>query len=79
MSYTELESGYQGLQQNRPEFYVGHACCAKNKSTWFSLGLIDVEDFIETGFLSFIFFFVRIVSFSDLFRTDLFAKCDEIR
>lgn len=25
MSYTELESGYQGLrQQNRPGFYVGH-------------------------------------------------------
>lgn len=25
MSYTELESGYQGLrQQNRPGFYMGH-------------------------------------------------------
>lgn len=24
MSYTELESGYQGLKQNRPGFYVGH-------------------------------------------------------
>lgn len=24
MSYTELESGYQGLQQNHPGFYVGH-------------------------------------------------------
>lgn len=24
MSYTELESGYQGLRQNRPGFYVGH-------------------------------------------------------
>lgn len=24
MSYTELESGYQGLQNNRPGFYVGH-------------------------------------------------------
>lgn len=24
MSYTELESGYQGLRQNRPEFYLGH-------------------------------------------------------
>lgn len=24
MSYTELESGYQGLKHNRPGFYVGH-------------------------------------------------------
>lgn len=24
MSYTELESGYQGLKQSRPGFYVGH-------------------------------------------------------
>lgn len=24
MSYTELESGYQGLKQARPGFYVGH-------------------------------------------------------
>lgn len=24
MSYTELESGYQGLKQGRPGFYVGH-------------------------------------------------------
>lgn len=24
MSYTELESGYQGLKKNRPGFYVGH-------------------------------------------------------
>lgn len=23
MSYTELESGYQGLRQNQPGFYVG--------------------------------------------------------
>lgn len=23
MSYSELESGYQGLRQNRPGFYVG--------------------------------------------------------
>jgi len=23
MSYTELESGYQGLKQQRPGFYVG--------------------------------------------------------
>lgn len=24
MSYTELESGYQGLKQQRPGFYLGH-------------------------------------------------------
>lgn len=47
MSYTELESGYQGLKQTRPGFYVGHDGNVSFVSCWIFLICCFCEIFIS--------------------------------